>query len=79
LITLVIDNQRVTVEEGTTVAAAILLAGTVQFRRSVSGELRGPLCGMGICFECRVTIDRVSNQRSCNILAREGMEIITDE
>ena len=74
-----VNGLPVTVAEGSSVAAAVLSAGEFAFRQSVAGEPRGPLCGMGICFECRVTIDRVSNQRSCNILAREGMEIITDE
>ena len=39
------------------IAAAILMSGRSATRRSVSGEPRGPLCGMGICFECRVTVD----------------------
>jgi predicted molibdopterin-dependent oxidoreductase YjgC len=79
LINIVINDQPVIVEEGTTVAAAILTIGTEHFRRSVRGEPRGPLCGMGVCFECRVTIDDVPHQRSCNILAGEGMVIATDE
>ena len=61
------------------VATAIALAGVPCFRKSVSGALRGPLCGMGICFECRATIDRRAHQRSCQILCRAGMEIQTDE
>ncbi len=60
---------------GSTVAAAILSAGVTAFRRSVTGEPRAPLCGMGICFECRVTIDGAPHQRSCQIAVREGMEI----
>jgi sarcosine oxidase subunit alpha len=79
LIKLIINNRVIQVEDGTTVAAAILNVGETAFRRSVSGELRGPLCGMGICFECRVTIDGVAHQRSCNVPARNGMEIVTDE
>lgn len=66
------------VDEGTTVAAAILATNESAFRRSVSGEPRGPLCGMGICFECRVTINGIAHQRSCNILVREGLEVTTD-
>jgi sarcosine oxidase subunit alpha len=60
-----------------TVAAAMLAAGETIFRRSVTGEARAPLCGMGICFECRVTINGVPHQRSCQISVREGMEIVT--
>ncbi|MBP6004183.1 MAG: (2Fe-2S)-binding protein [Pyrinomonadaceae bacterium] len=78
MITLTINNHEITVENGTTVAAAVLACGTDVFRRSVSGTPRGPLCGMGICFECRVTIDGVRSQKSCNVLATEGMEVVTD-
>jgi predicted molibdopterin-dependent oxidoreductase YjgC len=78
LVTLTIDGRRVLATPETTVAAAILLAGGVSFRRSVTGEPRGPLCGMGICFECRVTLDGAPNQRSCQTLCTDGMEVRTD-
>jgi len=79
VIALKINNNSISVDDGTTVAVAILAAGVSQFRHSVSGESRGPLCGMGVCFECRVTIDRVAHQRSCSIIAQDGMEVVTDE
>jgi sarcosine oxidase subunit alpha len=79
LIKFTVNNHPVEVEDGTTVAVAILNSGVVGFRGSVNGELRGPLCGMGICFECRVTIDGGEHQRSCNISAVEGMNVVTDE
>lgn len=79
MITLNIDNTAITVNEGTTVAAAIFNAGVTGFRTSVAGESRGPVCGMAVCFECRVTIDGVRHQRSCNILAADGMEVVTGE
>ena len=79
MIKLTVNNKNITVEDGTTVAAAVLSCGTGVFRRSVSSTPRGPLCGMGICFECRVTIDGVRAQKSCNVLAAEGMEVVTDE
>lgn len=62
---------------GTTVAAALLNAGTSGFRRSVHGELRGPLCGMGTCHECRVTIDGIAHRRSCLVLVADGMRVQT--
>ncbi len=67
------------VEDGSTVAAAVFAYGAVTFRRSIGGELRGPLCGMGVCFECRVTIDGVKLSRSCNVIAVKGMEVDMDE
>lgn len=79
LISIRVDGREVTVAEGMTVAAALLGAGISGFRRSVSGGGRGPLCGMGICFECRLTIDGVAHSRSCQILCRDGMEVRTDD
>jgi len=78
LIKLTINNRPVEADDGTTVAAAVCQSGTDVFRRSVIGQARGPLCGMGICFECRVTIDGVQHERSCNVFVRDGMEVVTD-
>jgi len=74
-----VNGSPLTVQSGTTVAAAVLLAGVAAFRRSVTGEARGPLCGMGICYECRVTVDGVPHVKSCQVLCEAGMEIATDE
>jgi sarcosine oxidase subunit alpha len=73
-----VNGRAVRVCAGTTVAAAVMFAGKTAFRRSVTGEPRGPLCGMGICFECRVTIDGVPHSRSCQTLCADGMEVETD-
>ena len=77
MIAITINGRSLQVAPGTTVAAAVM---TVQpgFRRSVTGELRGPLCGMGICMECRVTLDGHPQERSCQTLCAPGMEIVTD-
>ena len=77
-VTFSIDGRQVKVERGTTVAAAIADLDVGRFRRSVTGEGRYPLCGMGICFECRVTIDGETFHRSCVTPARDGMEVSTD-
>jgi D-hydroxyproline dehydrogenase subunit gamma len=74
-----VNGRPVSVPEGSTASAAIALAGVSCFRKSVSGAPRSPLCGMGICFECRVTIDRRGHRRSCQTVCRPGMEIETDE
>ena len=72
-----VNGAAVDVPAGCTVAAAVVIAGVSAFRTSVSGEGRGALCGMGICFECRVTLDGAPHTRSCQIYCRDGMEIVT--
>lgn len=71
-----VNGTPVEVPAGTSVAAAVMIAGESTFRRSVSGEPRGPVCGMGICFECRVTIDGVAHCRSCQVVCAEGMKVV---
>lgn len=73
-----VNGRAVEVPEGAMVSAAVALAGEAAFRRSVTGEARGPLCGMGICFECRVTVDGRAQVRSCQTPCRDGMEVRTD-
>jgi D-hydroxyproline dehydrogenase subunit gamma len=72
---IVVNGRTVVVDEGTTVATALLNAGVPEFRTSVSGEARGPVCGMGICYECRVTIDGRSHQRACMTVVAHGMTV----
>lgn len=76
-ITLRINGREVVVGEGTSVAAAIAGAGEAS-RYSVGGQPRAPLCGMGICFECRATINGEAHAKACQILCIEGMEVVTD-
>jgi D-hydroxyproline dehydrogenase subunit gamma len=78
-IRILIDRTPVLVPPGTTVAAAMLHAGADRFHDSVGGSPRGPVCGMGTCFECVVTIDRRRWVRSCLVECVEGMEVSTHE
>ena len=64
---------------GTSVAAAALNNGLVRFCTSASGTPRAPLCGMGICYECRLTIDGRAHQRSCILNIAQGMVLQSDE
>ena len=79
LVTLSINGKPVTVPAASMVSAAIALAGVTACRRSVTGERRGPLCGMGVCFECRVRINGRPHCRSCQVLSESGMQVQTDE
>ena len=65
------------VASGTTVAAAMLLAGQPS-RISVMGEPRAAVCGMGICFECRAVVNGVAHRRTCMMLCEPGMIVETN-
>lgn len=65
---------------GPTLAGARFSRGTFATRTSIRGEPRGPLCGMGTCFECRLSIDgelvrscRAPAERSPNGSSQNGM------
>ena len=77
-LTLRVNGVSVSVPEGATVAVAMVMAGQ-RCRSSVTGEPRGPLCGMGICFECRAVVNGVSHSRTCQLLCELDMEVRTDE
>ncbi len=75
---LTVNGKAVAVSRGTSVAVAVMVAGQA-CRKSVSGEPRLPLCGMGICFECRVVIDGERHCLGCQTPCEEGMEVRTNE
>jgi len=77
-IALTIDGQPCQVRAGTSVAVAIWVLRGGATRRSVTGQLRGPLCGIGICFECRATVDGRPQRITCQLPCRDGMEVVTD-
>lgn len=76
-VSLQVNGASISVPSGTTVAVAMALAGQL-CRTSVTGEPRGPLCGMGICFECRVTINGIPHCRSCESPCEPGMEVASE-
>jgi D-hydroxyproline dehydrogenase subunit gamma len=73
-----VNGAPVAVPAGSTVAVAMAIAGQ-PCRTSVTGEPRAPLCGMGICFECRAVVNGIPHSRTCQILCEPNMEVNTDE
>lgn len=75
-IEVLLDGRLCRVPRGVTVAAALKLSGIEATRLSVRGDARAPLCGMGVCQECRV---RVNGQRrlACQTLCTTGMAVLT--
>jgi aerobic-type carbon monoxide dehydrogenase small subunit (CoxS/CutS family) len=72
-----VDGEAVTAPRGTNLAALLVGRSGSVTRTSVTGEPRAPLCGMGICFECRVTLDGVQHVRACLEVCRAGMRVTT--
>lgn len=79
-ITVSVDGRTMEVRAGTLVAAAVELAAPGRGARvSPGGARRQPLCGMGVCGECRVTIVGQAHRLGCQTFCATGMEIMTDD
>jgi sarcosine oxidase subunit alpha len=75
-----INGRACTAHEGETVLAALIASGYKALRKSRKREEpRGPLCGMGVCYECLVTINRQPNQKACMTQVEERMEVLTHD
>ncbi|KFG72446.1 (2Fe-2S)-binding protein [Streptomyces mutabilis] len=75
-----VDGEPLGFTEGQTVAAALVAAGRVAWRTTRVGRRpRGVFCGIGVCFDCLVTIDGAAGQRACLVPARAGMTVTTQE
>ncbi len=71
------DGAEIEALPGETIAAALAAADIVAVRRARSGAPRGPYCGMGVCFDCLVTVDGRPSQRACLTKVAPGMDIRT--
>jgi aerobic-type carbon monoxide dehydrogenase small subunit (CoxS/CutS family) len=73
-----VDGEPVQAFAGETVAAVLLALGRRTFRHTDrTGAPRGLFCGMGLCFDCLVTVDGQPNVRACLTPVRAGMAIET--
>jgi hypothetical protein len=72
------DGKPVVAAPGQTVAAALWAAGVRSWRTTRgTGAPRGLFCGIGVCFDCLVTIDGEPNQRACLVPARPELVVTT--
>ena len=75
-----VDGQLIPAYEGETVAAALLAAGRRIFRHRVpGGDPRGVFCGIGMCYDCLVTVDGTRIVRACVTPVRDGMQVSIPE
>lgn len=66
--------------EGESLHGVLFAEGYTTLRKTMkTGLPRGIFCGMGVCYECLVTINGIPNQRACMTRVEEGMEIFVGE
>jgi aerobic-type carbon monoxide dehydrogenase small subunit (CoxS/CutS family) len=72
------DGESINAITGQSVAAALLAANQRALRKTrFNNNDRGVICGIGVCFDCLVVIDGITNQRACLIEAKPGMKVQT--
>jgi predicted molibdopterin-dependent oxidoreductase YjgC len=75
---IIFDGRPVPVVPGQTIGAALLAAGVRAWRTTrLEGRPRGLFCGIGVCFDCLVTINGRSSLRACLTEARPGDTVTT--
>jgi sarcosine oxidase subunit alpha len=74
-----VNGKATAAHAGETIHSALIAAGYRQFRKSKTGQPRGVHCGMGVCYECLVTVNKGATRQACVTNVEEGMEIEIDE
>lgn len=74
-ITIHINGRPHQVIAGQSVASALSQHAQSISRCSPSGEFRAALCGMGVCQECRVSINGLPQQLACQTNCTDGMRV----
>ena len=77
---IIVDGEEMEAYEGEMIAAALLASGKKIFRYTTRYmEPRGVFCAIGRCTDCVMTVNGVSNIRTCVTSVKEGMIIETQK
>ena len=69
------EGRRYTARRGQSVAAALIAVGERCLRIDEAGNPKGVVCCIGVCWECRCSIDGVPDARACITLTQPGMVV----
>jgi hypothetical protein len=69
------EGRPIAARSGQSVAAALIAAGERWLRDDEAGRPKGVVCGIGVCWECRCSIDGVPDVRACMTPVRPGMAV----
>ncbi|UNZ19867.1 2Fe-2S iron-sulfur cluster-binding protein [Streptomyces sp. 891-h] len=67
-----VDGEPADGIEGQTLAGVLLASGRTAWRTGPSGAARGVFCGIGVCFDCLVTVNEDPDVRACRRRAVDG-------
>jgi predicted molibdopterin-dependent oxidoreductase YjgC len=74
------DGSKIPYVPGQSIGAALWAAGVRSWRTTrVEGRPRGLFCGIGVCFDCLITVDGRADQRACVVPCHDGLDVRTQE
>ena len=73
------EGRPVSARDGQSVAAALIAAGERCLRFDEAGLPKGAMCAIGVCWECRCSIDGEADVRACMTPARPGMRVMRQQ
>jgi predicted molibdopterin-dependent oxidoreductase YjgC len=76
-LTVTVDGEAVDGVAGQTIAGLLLASGRRSWRSGRSGARRGVFCGIGVCFDCLVTVNGERDVRACRQRAADGDTVST--
>ena len=72
-LTISVDGTPTEGRPGQTIAGVLLTSGRSVWRRTSRGSApRGLFCGIGVCFDCLVTVNGDRDVRACQRRASDG-------
>ena len=75
-----VNGQTVRAQKGVNLSTVLWNAGNRTLRYTYqSFSPRGIFCGMGVCFDCLVTINGEPKQRACLTIVQPGMRVQTED
>lgn len=77
MVSIEIDQKQYTIPKGYTLATAITYSKGIAYRTTTSGSRRGPVCNMGVCFECSAFVEGKGYVRTCMLEIEDGMVVST--
>lgn len=77
-LSLTIDGESIRGVLGQSIAGVIMANDRLGFRQTAHrNRPRGVFCGIGVCFDCLVEVNGLSDVRACQRKAREGDVVVT--
>ncbi len=73
------DGETLSAHPGDTIAATLVAHGRRRQSAATDGSPRGLFCGMGVCHECRVTVDGKHGIRACMMKVIDGMTVSSSD